>query len=109
MIINLEDFKKVEIKIGEVKSAQKVEGSEKLLKLSVDFGEERERQVIAGISQFFPDPNSLLGKRCAFVTNLEPRIIMELESQAMILAATTEHILSIFQVADEIPLGTLVK
>ncbi|HEY4490259.1 MAG TPA: hypothetical protein VJC12_03340 [Candidatus Paceibacterota bacterium] len=109
MIINLDDFKKIEMKVGEIKSADKLENSEKLLKLSVDFGEENERQVISGIAGFFPDPNSLLGKRCAFVTNLEPKMIMGYESQAMILAASTEHELSVFQVADEIPVGTLIR
>src|SRR3989344_4938829 len=81
MIINLDDFKKIEMKVGEIKSADKLENSEKLLKLSVDFGEENERQVISGIAGFFPDPNSLLGKRCAFVTNLEPKMIILIPEQ----------------------------
>ena len=83
--ISIDDFKKVEIRVGEIRSAEKVEGADKLLKLRVDFGDE-ERQVISGIAEFFLNPSELIGKRCAFVTNLEPRTIKGLESQAMILA-----------------------
>ena len=85
-MITFEDFQKIEIKIGEVLSAEKVEGSEKLLKLSVDFGEEKPRQVISGIAKTFTAPQKLIGKQFTFVTNLETRSIMGLESQAMILA-----------------------
>jgi len=83
--ISIDDFKKVEIRIGEIKSAEKIEGSEKLLKLSVNFGFE-DRQVLSGIAAHFPNPQDLVGKKCPFVTNLAPRMMMGLESQAMILA-----------------------
>ncbi|HVV15224.1 MAG TPA: hypothetical protein VHD55_02400 [Candidatus Paceibacterota bacterium] len=83
--ISIDDFKKIEIRIGEIKSAEKIEGSDKLLKLKVMFGEE-ERQVLSGISAYFPNPEDLVGKKCPFVTNLAPRTMMGLESQAMILA-----------------------
>lgn len=83
--ISIDDFAKVEIKIGEIVSAEPIEGSEKLLKLKVNFGSE-ERQVLSGIKAYFPDPQALVGKRCPFVTNLAPRMMMGLESQAMILA-----------------------
>lgn len=85
-MINFNDFQKVEIKIGTVLSAEKIEGSEKLLKLSVDFGEEKSRQIVSGIAKTFTAPEKLVGKQFLFVTNLEPRQIMGLESQAMILA-----------------------
>lgn len=83
--ISIDDFKKVEIKIGEIKSAEKIEGSDKLLKLQVNFGD-HDRQVLSGIAAHFPDPAALVAKRCPFVTNLAPRMMMGLESQAMILA-----------------------
>ncbi|HWB33928.1 MAG TPA: methionine--tRNA ligase [Candidatus Paceibacterota bacterium] len=83
--ISIDDFKKVEIKIGEIVSAEKIDGSDKLLKLRVNFGSE-ERQVLSGISAYFPNPQDLVGKRCPFATNLAPRMMMGLESQAMILA-----------------------
>src|SRR4051812_26453366 len=83
--ITIDDFHKIEIRIGEILSAEHIEGSEKLLKLRVNFGSE-ERQVLSGIAAHFPEPGSLVGKRCPFVTNLAPRMMMGLESQAMILA-----------------------
>ncbi|MBC7836411.1 hypothetical protein H7X87_01375 [Acetobacteraceae bacterium] len=106
MEISIDDFKKVEIKIGEIKSAEKIEGSDKLLKLIVNFGlkpsvstegsadhptsdglgEQDIRQVLSGIAAYFPEPKDLVGKRCPFATNLAPRMMMGLESQAMILA-----------------------
>ncbi len=91
MTISIDEFKKVEIRVGEIKSAEPVEGSEKLLRLRVDFGSLEsggvgERQVVSGIAKYFPDLSLLVGKRCAFVTNLEPRKLLGLESQAMILA-----------------------
>lgn len=83
--ISIDDFKKVEIKIGEIRNAGKIEGSDKLLRLIVNFGD-HERQVLSGIAAYFPNPEELVGKRCPFVTNLAPRMMMGLESQAMILA-----------------------
>lgn len=84
--ISIDDFKKVEIRVGEILSAEPVAGSEKLLRLEVNFGTEK-RQVVSGIAKHFPDPQILVGKRCAFATNLAPRTMMGLESQAMLLAA----------------------
>lgn len=83
--ISIDDFKKVEIRIGEIKSVERIEGSDKLLKLMVNFGNE-ERQVLSGIAAYFPNPQDLVGKKCPFVTNLAPRTMMGLESRAMILA-----------------------
>lgn len=95
-MITIDDFKKVEIKIGEIVSVENIDGSDKLLKLKVNFGtpsaaeakegKEDVRQVLSGIKAYFPDPQVLVGKRCPFVTNLAPRTMMGLESQAMILA-----------------------
>ena len=84
--LTIDEFKKVEIKIGEILSVELIEGSEKLLKLKVNFGTE-ERQVLSGFKAYFPDPQQLVGNKCPFVTNLAPRMMMGLESQAMILAA----------------------
>ena len=86
--IEYSDFQKVELRAGKVVTASRVEGSEegKLLKLSVDFAEAAPRQVVAGIG-LSVTPESLVGKNFVFVTNLKPRKLMGLESQAMILAA----------------------
>lgn len=86
--ISIDEFKKVEIKIGEILSAEKVPDADKLLRLLVDFNEENPRQIVSGISAYFPDPQVLVGKKCAFATNLEPRTIRGLESNGMILAVS---------------------
>lgn len=83
-MISIDDFARVEMRVGQIVSAEPVEGSEKLLKLRVSFGAE-ERQVLSGIAKY-KTPDELVGKKFAFATNLEPRQMMGLESQAMILA-----------------------
>ncbi len=83
--IPFEEFKKVEIRIGKILAAGKVENSNKLLKLQVDFGSEQ-RQILAGIAKFYT-PEELVGKLCPFVFNLAPKMMGELESQGMILCA----------------------
>ncbi len=106
----IEDFWKIEIWIGEILSSEKVEGADRLLKLSVSFGEEPARQIISGIATHFPNPDDLVGKKCAFVTNLEPRIIRGFESNGMILAVSTEDgKFSLLETSKEIPAGSKVK
>jgi methionine--tRNA ligase beta chain len=106
-MITIDDFKKIEIKIGEILSAEKVEGADKLLKLSVDFGEENPRQVLSGIAEY-RDPTALIGKKFPFVTNLEPRKIRGLESQAMILAASADGQLALLTPDIDIKKGSRV-
>lgn len=93
-MINIEDLLKIEIRVGTILDIVPVEGSEKLLKLKVDFGEENSRQVLSGIKKFFTK-EELLNKQFAFVTNLEPRKMMGMDSEAMILA-TGEEALALF-------------
>jgi methionyl-tRNA synthetase len=108
-MITIDDFKKLEIKIGQILDVEKIPDSDKLLKLSVDFGEDKPRQIVSGISKYFENPQSLVGIKCAFATNLEPRIIMDLESQGMILAVSGDTFFSLLQTnADVIP-GSSVK
>jgi putative transcription antitermination factor YqgF len=105
--ITYDDFKKVQLKVGKILSASPVDGSDKLLKLSVDFKEESgPRQILSGIAKYFSDNQSLVGKKVAFVTNLEPRQMMGLESNGMILAAHTGENLAIMEVPDFIEEGT---
>ena len=106
-MINIDDFKKAEIKIGKILSAEGVEGSEKLLKLSVDFGEESPRQILSGIAKSY-EPETLVGKLVPFVTNLEPRQMMGLESQGMILAASSEGKAVILMPDGDVPPGSTV-
>ena len=88
-LIKFEDFQKVELKIAKILEAGRVEGSDKLLKLKVSLGEAGERQIVAGIGKSY-EPDFLIGKEIAIVANLEPRMLMGLESQGMILAAKGE-------------------
>ena len=83
--ISFEDFKKLEIRIGKITVAEKIENSEKLLKLMVDFGVEK-RQILAGIAKYYA-PEALVGKECPFVFNLATKVIGGNESQGMILCA----------------------
>ncbi len=87
-MINIDDFKKVEIRAGKILSAEPVEESEKLLKLLVDLGESEPRQIVSGIKKYFPNPEELAGVTCAFVANLEPRDLMGLTSNGMIMAVS---------------------
>jgi len=109
-MITLEDFKKVELAVGKILSAEKVPETDKLLKLSVDLGEPTPRQIVSGISLYFPDCSVLVGKKCMFVANLEPRVIKGIESQGMICAVSTEEgLFSLLEPKDEIPAGTRAK
>lgn len=84
-MITFDDFQKLDLRIAKVLEVERVEGSEKLLCLQVDLGQER-RQIIAGIGNVY-SLESLIGKKIVIVANLEPRKIMGFESQGMLLAA----------------------
>lgn len=107
-MITFDDFKKVELRVGKILDAVPVEGSEKLLKLSVDFGEEKPRTVVSGIAQFV-ELSSFVGSQKIFVTNLEPREIMGIPSEAMILAGKDVEGLAIATMSREVPPGTLLS
>jgi methionyl-tRNA synthetase len=109
--IKYDDFKKVEIKIGKILAVEKIEKSDKLLKLSVDFAEAGgPRQILSGIAKYFPQMEELINKKCAFVTNLEPKPLMGFESNGMILAVGGgEEPFSLFEVQDESMVGKKVK
>jgi len=103
------DFAKVEFLIGEIKEAVEVEGSEKLLKLQVDFGEENLRTVFSGIKKWYK-PEDIVGKKTVFVTNIIPRKIMGEESQAMIFGAEDENgeNMSMLLLDQDLPVGSKV-
>lgn len=107
-MITFDEFKKVEMKVGKILKAQSVEGSDKLLKLEVDFGEDKTRTVVSGIAGHV-DLESLIDSKKIFVTNLEPRPIMGIESQAMILAGKDGQGLSLVETSRDLPIGTLLS
>ncbi|MGH7141716.1 MAG: methionine--tRNA ligase subunit beta [Minisyncoccia bacterium] len=88
--ISIDDFHKLEIRVGKIVSAEKLANADKLLRLEVSFGRDV-RQIISGIAIYFPDPEALVGRTVAFAYNLAPRTIRGFESQGMILAATDEE------------------
>lgn len=107
--IGIEDFAKIELRVGLVKSAEKVAGADKLLKVMVDIGDEV-RQVLAGIAPSYA-PEELVGRKVVVVTNLAPRKMRGVESNGMLLAASAgpdgKAVLCTF--AEEIPTGAKVK
>jgi len=105
--VSFDDFKKLDIRIGKIISAEKVDGSDKLLKLEVDFGID-ERQIIAGIAQFYA-PEALIGKECPFAYNLTPRTLKGLESQGMILCSSDNGSPVLIHPDKEVPPGSIVK
>jgi methionyl-tRNA synthetase len=84
--IGIEDFAKVEMRVGQIQTAERIAGADKLLKLTVDIGTEV-RQICAGIAQFY-EPETLIGRKVAVVTNLAPRKLRGVESNGMIVAAS---------------------
>lgn len=108
-IISYEEFSKLDIAIGEIAAVEIVEDADRLLKLTVDIGEETPRQIISGIREYFDDPQSLVGQKCPFLINLEPRTIRGLESQGMILAASAEGKLALLSPTADVPPGTRIK
>lgn len=85
-MIKIDDFAKVEMRVGTVLQATGVDGSEKLIKLTVDLGEEKPRTVLTGMRVWF-EPEYFQGKQIVVVSNLEPRAMMGLVSEGMIVAA----------------------
>ncbi len=109
-MISYDEFKKVEIRAGKILSAEKIPDTDKLLKLSVDMGEDKPRQIVSGISFYFPEPKDLVGKTCMFVANLETRTIKGFESQGMIFAVGGDDLpFSLLYPDQNTPPGTLAR
>jgi len=87
-MISYDDFQKLDLRVAKILEAEKIKGSEKLLKLQVDLGEEK-RQIVAGIGKAYL-PENLIGKQIVIIANLEPRVLLHAESQGMLLAASDE-------------------
>lgn len=107
-MVTIDDFAKVEIKVGTVVEAELIEGSDRLLKLKVDLGEETSRQVLSGIKQWYK-PEQLVGKQFVFVANLEPRMMMGLESQGMIMAADCDAKPIFLKPSSKVPNGAKIR
>lgn len=107
-MISYEDFSKVELKIAKIEDAVRLEGSDKLIKLQIELGEDN-RQIIAGIGKSY-SPEDLIGKEIVVVANLEPRKLMGEESQGMLLAAHDEEGNPVLLIPDKfVPPGSKIS
>lgn len=106
-LITIDEFQKVDLRVGKIISAEKVAKSEKLLKLEVDLGNER-RTVLAGIAKSYA-PEKLIGRSTVIVANLKPAKLFSIESQGMLLAASKGDELRIVTFEDEADIGAKVK
>jgi methionyl-tRNA synthetase len=110
--IKYDDFGALDIRIGEVKSAERIEGADKLLKLEIDLGEENLRTIVSGVAQFYL-PSQIIGKRVPVLINLAPRVLRGVESNGMVLMAVDEtdglHKPVLLEPDKDLPLGSLVQ
>jgi methionyl-tRNA synthetase len=107
--ITIDDFSKVELRVGQVLSAERVKGADKLLHLKVDLAEAEPRSIVAGIAEAYA-PDALIGRKVVIVANLAPRKLRGLTSNGMIVAASIEGgkpVLAGF--LEDIPVGARLK
>jgi len=108
-MIKFEDFLKLELRVGEVVACEEPEWSRKLLKLTVDLGEELgERVIFAGVKGVY-SPEEMVGKKGVFVVNLEPKKMGGEESQGMMLMSDTQEKPIPIEISREVPKGTIVR
>ena len=107
--IGIEDFTKVELRVGQIQSAERIQGADKILKLMVDIGTDV-RQIVAGIATAY-EPEKLVGRKVVVVANLAPRKLRGVESNGMVVAASIEPdnrpVLAGF--LEDVPVGTRLK
>jgi methionyl-tRNA synthetase len=108
-IIQYDDFGRVDLRVSQILTAEKIEKADKLLKLTVDVGEPSPRTIVAGIALSYPDPAVLVGKRIVVVANLAPKPLRGIESHGMLLAAGEAPNLQLVTVGEGIAPGTRVK
>ncbi|MEK7156285.1 MAG: hypothetical protein AAB790_00570 [Patescibacteria group bacterium] len=107
--IQYEDFAKLDIRIGTVMAAELVPETDKLIKCTVDFGEELgQRTIVSGIAQW-KKPEELVGRQFPYIVNLAPRVLRGVESQGMLLAASDEDGVALISAERMVPKGTKLK
>lgn len=107
--VSFEDFEKLDIRVGLIKDCQKVKKSKKLLQFTIDDGTGTDRTILSGIAAFYEGPAALIGKRILFVANFEPRKMMGIESQGMILSAVDfDESLSVVTTSKDVKPGSQV-
>ena len=107
--VSFEEFEKLDIRVGLVKNCQRVPKSKKLLQFTIDDGSGTDRTICSGIAAFYENPEELVGKRILFVANFEPRKMMGIESQGMILSAVDfDESLSVVTTTKDVKPGSIV-
>jgi len=108
-MITIEDFQKLDLRVAEIKEVEEIEDATKLYKLKIDLGTE-ERQLVAGIKAHYT-PEELVGKKIIVIANLEPAKLRGVESQGMLLAASTENKeqVIVLTVDKDVPNGTKIS
>ena len=106
--VTLEEFARLDIRVGKVVKAERVPGARKLLRLEVDLGEPEPRQLVAGLAGFY-EPEELVGMNVVVLANLKPKRIMGVESRGMLLAADVDGRPVLLTTAGDVPPGTRVR
>ena len=108
--ITIDDFLKVDLRVGEVKVAERIPNADKLLRFEIDLGEAEPRQILAGLAEYY-EPEKLIGRKVIVVANLKPRKMRGLESQGMICAAslTEEDTPAIATFLEDVKVGARLK
>lgn len=107
IMVTFDDFKKAELKIARITEAEEIVGAEKLLKLQIDLGGEK-RQIVAGIKKCY-QAKDLIGREIVVVVNLEPRMVMGIESNGMLLAASNDSGPVLLRPDKDVPPGSVIK
>ncbi|HEY4487691.1 MAG TPA: hypothetical protein VI483_02920 [Candidatus Paceibacterota bacterium] len=107
--ISYDDFAKLDIRIGTVVAAERIPDTDKLLKCTIDFGEEvGQRTIVSGIAEW-KKSGDIIGKQLPYIVNLAPRMLRGVESQGMLLALSDENGVALFTPERNVPNGTKVR
>lgn len=106
--ISYDDFAKLDIRVGTILAVEKIEGADKLLKCTIDFGDFGTRTIVSGIAEW-KSPEDLVGRQCPYIVNLAPRMLRGVESAGMLIAASDENGVALLHPEREVPRGTQLK
>jgi len=105
---DINDFQKLDLRVGTITSVERVEGTKKLYKILVDLGELGVKQTISGLVGYYT-PEELKGKKVVFLANLKPAKIAGIISEGMLLAAVSENIVSLLSIDKDVPNGAKIS
>jgi methionyl-tRNA synthetase len=109
-MISIDDVSKLDIRIGTIKSVDKISGADRLLVLMVDVGEDKDRQIVSGIAEYYEDLDVLIGRQVPVIVNLEEKTIRGVESHGMILYVVGDKFLNTLEPSEKnISAGTQIK